>query len=199
MAPGRCEWAQSPLMIEYHDREWGVPVHDDRHLFEHLVLEGAQAGLSWELILRKREGYRRAFSDFDIAKVAAFGEDKVAELLQDPGIVRNRQKVRSAITNAQAAIRVQEEHGSLDAFFWGLGNGEPRQNAWRALSDLPPKTPESERISKELVRSGFKFVGPTGIYAFMQSVGMVNDHVASCFRYSQIKAMAARGGARVRK
>ncbi len=188
----RCEWPKSQLMTEYHDGEWGVPSHDDRHLFEHLVLEGAQAGLNWEMILKKREGYRKAFADYDLKKIAAFDDAKVEALTLDAGIVRNRQKIRSAVSNAQAALKVQEEFGSIEAYLWGLAGKRPRQNAWKTLSELPAITPDSERISKELMKRGFKFVGPTGVYAFMQSCGMVNDHVVSCFRHSAVRAMSAR-------
>ncbi len=187
----RCEWPKSQLMIEYHDGEWGVPSHDDRHLFEHLVLEGAQAGLSWELILKKREGYRRAFADYDLKKIAAFDDAKVGALILDAGIVRNRVKIRSAVTNAQAVLNVQTEFGSLHTYLWALVGGSPRQNAWKKPTELPAITPDSERISKELMKRGFKFVGPTGVYAFMQSCGMVNDHVVSCFRHGAIKTMSA--------
>ncbi len=189
MAPQRCEWAQSPLMADYHDKEWGVPSHDDRHLFEHLVLEGAQAGLSWEIILKKRDGYRKAFADYALKKIAAFDDARVEELAQDPGIVRNRLKIRSVVSNAETALMVQKEFGSLDAYMWGLAGGRPRQNSWKKMSDLPAVTPDSERMSKEMVRRGFKFFGPTGAYAFMQAVGMVNDHVVGCVRYTQIEEM----------
>jgi DNA-3-methyladenine glycosylase I len=177
-------------MIEYHDVEWGVPSHDDRHLFEHIVLEGAQAGLNWELVLKKRAGYRRAFAGYDLAEVAAFGEGKVEELALDPGIVRNRLKIRSVIANARAALKVQEQFGSLGAYLWGMVDGKPKQNSWRRLSEIPAVTPESTRVSKEMARRGFRFVGPTGIYAFMQACGMVNDHVVQCFRYAEVRAMS---------
>jgi DNA-3-methyladenine glycosylase I len=186
MTVQRCEWPKSELMTAYHDAEWGVPSHDDTHLFEHIVLEGAQAGLNWELVLKKREGYRKAFADYDLKMVAAFGEDIVEDLARDAGIVRNRLKIRSVIANAQATLKVHEEYGSLDALMWELAGGRPRQNAWEKLSDLPAVTPESERMSKEMVRRGFKFFGPTGAYAFMQAVGMVNDHVVSCFRRPEV-------------
>lgn len=184
----RCAWPKSDLMIAYHDDEWGVPSHDDRHLFEHLVLEGAQAGLSWELVLRKRDGYRRAFARYDLKKIAAFDDAKVEALTQDPGIVRNRLKIRSVIANAQATLAVQKEHGSLAQLLWDLAGGKTRHNRWRAPSQIPAVTPDSERISKELVRRGFKFFGPTGAYAFMQAVGLVNDHVVSCFRHRELRA-----------
>jgi DNA-3-methyladenine glycosylase I len=174
-------------MIAYHDEEWGVPSHDDRHLFEHLVLEGAQAGLNWALVLKKRAGYRKAFANYNLKKIAAFDDAKVEALAQDPGIVRNRMKIKSVVANARAALTVQKEFGSLAALFWELAGGKTRHNRWRKLSDIPAVTPDSERISKELVRRGFQFFGPTGAYAFMQAVGMVNDHVVSCFRYPQLR------------
>lgn len=168
----RCEWAGSdPLYVAYHDEEWGVPVHDDHALFESLVLDGAQAGLSWITILRKRENYRRAFDNFDPQKVAAYGEDKIAELLQDPGIVRNRLKVRSAVQNAQAFLRIQEEFGSFDAYLWRFVNGQPIQNRWQSMSEIPAETDMSRALSKDLKKRGFNFVGPTIIYAFMQANG----------------------------
>jgi len=173
-------------MLEYHDREWGVPLHDDRKLFEFLVLEGAQAGLSWETILKKRENYRRAFHDFDPARIARYGEEDVQRLLADPGIVRNRLKVRAAITNAQKLLQVQEELGSFDSYIWQFVGGGPIKNRFRALSELPAKTPESDAMSKDLQRRGFKFVGSTICYAFMQAVGLVNDHTVDCFRYDEV-------------
>jgi DNA-3-methyladenine glycosylase I len=175
-------------MIDYHDVEWGVPSHDDRHLFEHLVLEGAQAGLSWELVLKKRDAYRKAFTRYDLKKIAAFDDAKIDELVQNPGIIRNRLKIRSVIANARATLNVQKEFGSLETLLWDLAGGKTRHNSWKKLSDIPAVTSDSERISKELVRRGFKFFGPTGAYAFMQAVGMVNDHVVSCFRYPQLRA-----------
>ncbi len=179
----RCGWATSdPLYLAYHDEEWGVPVHDDRRLFEMLILEGAQAGLSWITILKRREGYRRAFHGFNPAKIARYGEKDVARLLTDPGIIRNRAKVEATIKNAQAYLKVVEETGSFDAFLWGLVGGKPRINHWKTLKDLPPETPESKAMSKELKRRGFGFVGSTICYAFMQAVGMVDDHVATCFK-----------------
>jgi DNA-3-methyladenine glycosylase I len=174
-------------MIEYHDEEWGVPSHDDRHLFEHLVLEGAQAGLNWELVLKKRDGYRKAFADYDLPKIARFTEARVRKLMQNPGIVRNRLKITSVIANARAVLKVQEEHGSLDRLLWELVDGKTKHNVWKRLSQIPAVTPDSERISKELVRRGFRFFGPTGAYAFMQAVGMVNDHVVSCFRHAALR------------
>ena len=173
-------------MIAYHDEEWGVPSHDDRHLFEHLVLEGAQAGLNWELVLKKRDGYRCAFANYDLRKIAAFDDAKVERLVQDPGIVRNRLKIKSVIANARAVLAVQAEHGSLDRLLWDLAGGTTRHNRWKKLSEIPAVTADSERISKELVRRGFKFFGPTGAYAFMQAVGLVNDHVVSCFRHREL-------------
>jgi DNA-3-methyladenine glycosylase I len=181
--PQRCAWAQGDdLLIAYHDAEWGVPSHDDRHLFELLLLEGAQAGLNWLTILRKREGYRRAFRGFDPARVARFGERQIERLLADPGIVRNELKIRSAIANARAALRVQEEHGSLDVYLWGFVGGKPRRNRPRSLADVPARTTESDAMSKDLKKRGFSFVGSTICYAFMQAVGMVDDHAAGCFR-----------------
>jgi DNA-3-methyladenine glycosylase I len=182
----RCEWAQAEQMISYHDAEWGVPVHDDRTLFEFLILEGVQAGLSWSTILKKREAYRQAFDGFDPTKVAAYDDAKVAELLANPGIVRNRLKIAAAITNAQAFIRIQAEFGSFDAYVWRFVGGRPRQNAWRQMRELPATSPESDALSKDLIRRGFKFVGSTICYAFMQAVGMVNDHTTDCFRYAQL-------------
>jgi DNA-3-methyladenine glycosylase I len=187
----RCDWADTPLSIEYHDVEWGVPSRDDRHLFEHIVLEGAQAGLSWELILRKRSGYRRAFAEFDIDRVAGFGEDKVEELANDASIVRNRQKIWSAISNARAAALVREQHGSLAEFLWDLAGRQTVHNSWTALSQLPARNDVSQRMSKELMKRGFKFVGPIGMYSFMQAVGMINDHLVSCPRYQEIRNLEA--------
>lgn len=184
--PLRCAWAPREPLIGYHDREWGVPLHDDPRLFEFLILEGAQAGLSWETILKKRDNYRAAFDAFDPAKVAAYDEAKVAALLDNPGIIRNRLKIRAAILNAQAYLRVQAECGSFDAYVWGFVGGRPKQNARATLSDIPAKTPEAEALSKDLLRRGFKFVGPTICYAFMQATGMVNDHVVECFRYREL-------------
>ena len=184
--PTRCAWAATPLGIAYHDAEWGVPLHDDRLLFEFLILEGAQAGLSWELILQKRDAYRIVFDGFDPVKVASYGDDKVAELLANPGIVRNRLKVAAAIGNARAFLDAQQEFGSFDAYIWGFVGGSPVRNTWRLLSDIPAKTPQSEAMSKELRRRGFRFVGPTICYAFMQATGMVNDHTTDCFRYGEV-------------
>jgi DNA-3-methyladenine glycosylase I len=173
-------------MLAYHDEEWGVPSHDDRHLYELLTLEGAQAGLSWSTILRKREGYRKAFAGFDPAAVARFGSKDVERLLGDPGIVRNRLKVESTIANASRVLEAQEEHGSFDAYLWGFVDGEPIVGRWRSLSELPAETALSKQISKELKKRGFRFVGPTVIHAFMQAVGMANDHTVDCFRYREL-------------
>jgi DNA-3-methyladenine glycosylase I len=183
----RCEWAEGgdDLMVAHHDDEWGRPSHDDRHLFEMLTLEGAQAGLSWSTILHKREGYRRAFAGFDPAKVARFGAKDVERLLADPGIVRNRLKVESTVNNAARVLEVQGELGSLDAYFWSFVDGRPIVNDFRTLAELPAETDLSKAIAKDLKRRGFRFVGPTVIYAFMQSVGMVDDHTVDCFRRSR--------------
>jgi DNA-3-methyladenine glycosylase I len=180
----RCEWATDggDLMVAYHDDEWGRPSHDDRHLFEMLTLEGAQAGLSWSTILRKREGYRLAFVGFDPAKVARFGAKDVERLLADPGIVRNRLKVESTVNNAARVLEVQEEFGTLDAYLWAFVDGQPIVNRFRTMAELPAETGLSKAISKDLKRRGFRFVGPTAMYAFMQSVGMVDDHTRGCFR-----------------
>ena len=182
----RCGWARNPPFPEYeayHDEEWGVPVHDDRLLFEYLTLEGAQAGLSWATILRKRPYYRQAFAGFDPAKVARFTATRVEKLLADPGIVRNRLKVASAVDNARAVLAVQDEFGSLDAFLWQFVGHEPRINRWRSMREVPARTPESDALSKALRRRGFRFVGSTICYAFMQAVGMVDDHTIDCFRH----------------
>ena len=183
----RCGWAPEtdPLYLAYHDEEWGVPSHDERHLFELLVLEGAQAGLSWSTILHKREGYRRAFAGFDVETVARLGPRDVERLLADPGIVRNRLKVESTVNNAACVVEVQDELGSLDTYLWGFVDGEPIVNRWRSMAEIPAETELSAAVSKDLKRRGFRFVGPTGIYAFMQSVGMVDDHTIDCFRRSQ--------------
>lgn len=173
-------------MIAYHDREWGVPVHDDRLLFEFLILEGAQAGLSWSTILNKRDHYRKAFDGFDPSRVARFGEAKIRTLLENPGIVRNRLKVSAAIGNAQAFLKVQQECGSFDRYLWQFVDGRPVRNAWSEMSQVPARTPASDALSKDLARRGFRFVGSTICYAFMQAVGMVNDHLTGCFRYAQL-------------
>lgn len=187
----RCDWAGSePLHIAYHDLEWGVPQHDDRALFEMLVLEGAQAGLSWSTILRKRDNYRQAFDNFDPGKVAKYQAGKVADLLKDEGIVRNRLKIEAAIQNAKALLLVQREYGSFDQYIWGFVGGKPIINQWKTLREIPAQTPESQAMSKDLKARGFKFVGPTICYAFMQAVGMVNDHVVYCFRHSDLKALS---------
>jgi len=182
----RCAWARTPLSIAYHDREWGVPVHDDRVLFEFLTLEGAQAGLSWETILNKREAYRRAFAGFDPATVVRFTPARVERLLRDPGIVRNRLKINSTVGNAKAFLAVQHEFGSFDAYVWRFVGGTPRVNRRRRLGQLPPRTAESDALSRDLLKRGFKFAGSTICYAFMQAVGMVNDHMVSCFRYEAV-------------
>jgi len=188
----RCGWASTELGIAYHDKEWGVPLHDDRRLFEFLILEGAQAGLSWETILRKRAAYRAAFAGFDPARVARFDARRVQRLLENPGIVRNALKIWSAIRNAGAFLKLQGEFGSFDAFIWGFVSGKPKMNAWRDLKQLPATSPESEAMSEELLRRGFRFVGPTICYAFMQAVGMVNDHLVGCFRYRQVSHARSR-------
>ena len=182
----RCDWAKSGPMIEYHDHDWGVPVYDDRKLFEMLVLEGAQAGLSWETVLRKREGYRNAFDNFDPGVIATYGPDKLERLLLDPGIVRNRRKVESCVRNAQEFLKIQEERGSFSAYLWEFVDGKPVANGWANLEQVPANTALSERLSKDLRKRGFKFVGSTICYAFLQSTGLVNDHLTSCFRFDQI-------------
>jgi DNA-3-methyladenine glycosylase I len=189
VTPPRCEWTDSitdPDYLRYHDEEWGMPSHDDRGLFEMLILEGAQAGLSWATILRKRDGYRRAFAGFDPARVARFGDGDVERLLADPGIVRNRSKITAAIGNARAALDVQAELGSLDALLWSFVGGRPLQHRYRMADRIPDETDESRAMSRDLKRRGFRFVGPTSCYAFMQSVGMVNDHQTHCFRYAEL-------------
>ena len=187
----RCDWCTgTKIERRYHDEEWGVPLHDDRKLFEFLLLDGAQAGLSWLTILNKREGYRAAFDNFDPYKIAEYGEDKVAELLNNPAIVRNRLKVASAIRNARGFLEVQAEFGSFDRFIWQFTDGETIQNSWRLMQDIPARTAEAEAMSKELKRRNFNFIGPTICYAFMQAAGMVNDHVIDCFRYEQVQVLA---------
>jgi len=183
----RCEWAANDLMIRYHDKEWGVPVHDDRLLFEFLILEGAQAGLSWETILKKRWAYRIVFDYFDAATIARYGKRKVSQLLANPSIVRNRLKITAAIQNAKAFLAVQEDFGSFDVYIWQFVGGQPRVNAWRSLKQIPPRTREADVMSKDLRRRGFKFVGSTICYAFMQATGMVNDHTVRCFRHDQLR------------
>ena len=187
----RCGWAgaDDPLYLEYHDKEWGVPVHDDRKLFEMLTLEGAQAGLNWRTILVKREGYRHAFAGFDPEKVAAFDRKRVEKLLQDPGIIRNRRKIESTVTNAKAFLAVQKEFGSFDEYIWGFVGHKPVMNAHTDWRQVPPETDESRAMSRDLKKRGFRFVGPTICYAYMQSAGMVNDHLKSCFRWSQIREL----------
>jgi DNA-3-methyladenine glycosylase I len=183
----RCDWANGgELEQSYHDQEWGVEVHDDRTLFEFLVLEGAQAGLSWSTILRKRETYRKAFDNFDAGKVSRYSEKTVARLLTNPDIIRNRLKINAAVTNARAFLQVQKEFGSFDRYIWQFVNGKPIRNSWRKMTEIPSSTPESDAMSKDLKNRGFKFIGPTICYAFMQAVGMVNDHVADCFRYKEL-------------
>jgi len=190
--PTRCAWANGgPLEIEYHDTEWGVPSRDDRHLFEMLILEGAQAGLSWSTILRKRENYRKAFSGFDPFKVARFNARKRAALMRDPGIVRNRLKIEATVANARQVLAVQDEHGSLAAYLWQFVDGRPVVNAWTALGQVPAETAASRAMSKALIKRGFRFVGPTICYAFMQATGMVNDHITTCFRYSKRRSRRA--------
>jgi DNA-3-methyladenine glycosylase I len=183
----RCPWCGSdPLYVAYHDAEWGVPVHDDRLLFEFLVLEGAQAGLSWLTILKKRGHYRHAFAGFAAEKVAGYGADDISRLLTDPGIVRNRLKIEAAIRNARAVLAIREKHGSLDRFLWQFVDGRPVQNRWRTLAEIPASTPQSAQMSRELRRLGCNFVGPTICYALMQATGMVNDHLSDCFRHNQL-------------
>ncbi|MCZ7568163.1 MAG: DNA-3-methyladenine glycosylase I [Ardenticatenaceae bacterium] len=183
----RCEWATTELSTTYHDQEWGVPLHDDRALFEFLILEGAQAGLSWETVLKKRANYRLAFDNFDARAIAVYDQRKVDQLLANPGIIRNRLKIAAAIQNAKAFLEVQKEFGSFDAYLWRYVGGRPRKNAWHSLDEIPVRTPESDALSKDLTRRGFKFVGSTICYAFMQAVGMVNDHTVDCFRYVEIE------------
>jgi DNA-3-methyladenine glycosylase I len=190
--PTRCSWAQTPLGIAYHDTEWGVPVHDDQTLFEFLTLEGAQAGLSWETILKKRAGYRDAFLGFDPARVARFTPVRIERLMQNQGIVRNRLKIGSAVRNARAFLAIQDEFGSFDAYVWKFVGNVPRINGRRRLRDVPPRTAESDALSRDLLRRGFSFVGSTICYAFMQAVGLVNDHTIDCFRYRRVGKRAGR-------
>jgi len=185
----RCSWAAKEINIPYHDEEWGVPVHDDRKLFEFLILEGAQAGLSWDTILQKRARYREVFAGFDPEKVARFDAKKVRSLLGDPGIIRNRLKVASAIGNARAFLQVQEEFGSFNAYLWRFVEGRPLQNAWKTPKRVPARTKESDALSKDLIKRGFRFVGSTICYATMQAVGMVNDHLVACFRYEEVRSL----------
>ncbi len=189
-APVRCAWCLGDdLYLDYHDNEWGAPLHDDTKLFEFLVLEGAQAGLSWITVLKKRPAYREAFDGFDFTKVAQYGEDKVSSLLANSGIIRNELKIRSAIRNARAFLRVREEFGSFDNYIWDFVGGSPIQNAWPDLSQVPAQTPLSNKISRDLKRRDFNFVGPTIVYAHMQATGMVNDHTVDCFRHGEVKAL----------
>lgn len=188
--PERCAWCGTdPAYVRYHDTEWGVPVHDDRTLFEFLILEGAQAGLSWITILRRREGYRKAFAGFDPEKVARFNQGKIEALLNNDGIIRNRLKVESTVSNAKAFLKVQDQCGSFSTYQWSFVDGKPIQNRWRSLTELPAETPVSKAFSKDLKKRGFRFVGPTIVYAHMQAVGMVNDHVVDCYRHAQVKAL----------
>ena len=190
----RCSWAGSkPHMVRYHDHEWGRPVHDDRRLFEMLLLEGAQAGLTWDTILRRRQGYRKAFAGFDPVKVARFNQRKKTTLLNDVGIIRNRLKIDAAVSNAQAFLTVQMEFGSFDHYVWQFVGGNPIVNRWREMTEVPATTPQSDALSKDLKKRGFRFVGSTIIYAFMQAVGMVNDHLVSCFRYKEVDGLHSRG------
>ena len=184
----RCAWAGggNPLMLEYHDREWGVPVHDDRRHFEFLLLEAAQAGLSWAIVLNKREGYRRAFSEFDPEKVARYTKARVERLMADPSIVRNRLKIEAAVRNAKAFLAIQQEFGSFDAYCWRFVDGQPKRNRWKTMKEIPATSPESDAFSKDLKRRGLSFVGSTVVYAHMQAIGMVNDHLVGCFRYREV-------------
>jgi len=182
----RCSWAKTPIEIDYHDQEWGVPLHDDRKLFEFLILEGAQAGLSWVTILKKRPAYRKAFAGFEIAKVARFRQAKIDTLVGNPGIVRNRLKIASAIRNAKATISIQKEFGSLDAYLWQFAGGKPIRNHWKTMQQVPATSDESDALSKDLKKRGFNFVGTTICYALMQAIGMVNDHTTDCFRYRKL-------------
>jgi DNA-3-methyladenine glycosylase I len=193
----RCPWAKGERDVRYHDEEWGVPVHDDRALFELLILEGAQAGLSWSTILGKREAYRRAFAGFEASRVARFTDTRVRRLLQDPGIVRNRAKIEATVGNARALLEVQRRHGTFDAYVWSFVGGRPRQNVWRAPREVPAATDESRALSRALAQHGFRFVGPTICYAFMQATGMVNDHLVGCFRRGPVRSLAAAAARRV--
>jgi DNA-3-methyladenine glycosylase I len=183
----RCEWAKAEPNITYHDQEWGVPVHDDHDLFEFLILEGAQAGLSWETILKKRDNYRAAFDNFEVTAVASYKQSKIRQLLANPGIVRNRLKIEAAIQNARSFLAVQEEFGSFDSYVWEFVGGSPIQNKWKSVKEVPASTVEATALSKDLLRRGFKFVGPTICYAFMQATGMVNDHLVHCFRHKELR------------
>ncbi len=192
MAKTRCAWARGDLDVAYHDREWGVPIHRDRRLFELLILEGAQAGLSWSTILKKRPGYRKAFDGFDANKIARYSAVRVRRLMNDAGIVRNRAKIEATIANARAFLAVQREHGSFDSYIWQFVDGRPTQNAWRRHGECPAETDTSRAMSRDLLRRGFKFVGPTICYAFMQATGMVNDHLRGCFRWREVRRRATR-------
>lgn len=187
----RCDWCEDTFdqYVAYHDEEWGVPVHDDKKQFEFLILEGAQAGLSWSTILKKREGYRKAFAEFEVQKVARFDENKIQELLNNPEIIRNKLKVRSAVSNAQKFIEVQKEFGSFDEYIWSFVGGEPIQNSWKSMKEVPAETEISDKLAKDLKKRGFKFVGSTIMYAHMQAVGMVNDHLVSCYRHKDVQNM----------
>lgn len=188
----RCAWAESgnELYLQYHDREWGVPVHEDRKQFEFLILEGAQAGLSWSTVLNKREGYRKAFANFDPVKVARFSEKKIETLIQNPSIIRNRLKITSAVSNARAFLAIQKEYGSFDTYIWAFVGGKPLQNRWNTMAEVPATSPESDALSKDLKQRGLKFVGSTIMYAHLQAAGLVNDHLLSCFRYRECAALA---------
>jgi len=188
----RCPWSEgvSPSYLEYHDREWGVPVHDDRKQFEFLILEGAQAGLSWSTILHRRDGYRRAFADFDPVKVARFTPARIEKLLQDPGIIRNRLKVEAAVSNARAFLELEAALGSFAAYLWGFVGGKPRRNQWRSQSEVPATSPVSDALSKDLKKRGFRFVGSTTLYAHLQATGLINDHLVSCFRHAECRKLA---------
>jgi len=196
MPPKRCSWASvdGPLLLQYHDDEWGVPVHRDRKHFEVLVLSGAQAGLSWSLVLKKREGYRRAFDSFDPEKVALYSERRIQRLTSDPEIIRNRMKIAAAVRNARAFLKIQEEFGDFDSYCWRFVGGRPKLNHWKATRQIPATSPESVAFSKDLKGRGFGFVGPTVVYAYMQAVGMVNDHLVDCFRYGEISSRRRRSG-----
>ncbi len=183
----RCSWAKNDLSIAYHDAEWGVPLHDDKRLFEFLILEGAQAGLSWDTVLRKRKNYRRAFDDFDAAKIARYDENKLNELLQNEGIIRNRLKIASAVLNAKSYLKIKDEFDSFDSYIWQFADGKPIVNHWKTPAEVPAKTSVSDAMSKDLKRRGFNFVGSTIMYAFMQACGLVNDHLVSCFRFEEVQ------------
>ena len=187
ITPKRCDWTSTnPLMVQYHDQEWGVPVHNDKKLFEFLILEGAQAGLNWETILNKRKNYRLAFQNFDPLKVARYGKKQIKQLLGNAGIIRNRLKIEGTVINARKFLEIQSAFGSFDKYIWGFVDGKPIKNKFKSLKELQAQTPESEAMSKDLKKRGFKFIGPTICYAFMQAVGMVNDHIVNCFRYNEV-------------